>query len=352
MTDNPLYKPQREKAGAQTFKKYMYQYHWALYRILKEHKDDREYAVFVELHEDVVLADSLDVTNVNFEFNQVKTHKSKFNSINLTKQKNGSSILCKLVQSTVGQDYSNLIESINLVAISGFTFKLKNKDFELNKISLKDIDTKELEKLSDAITRELNENKFPINIHFIVPEVPEKSTEEAIIGQIASIVAKLFPESSTKADSIYRTLLDELTRKGSVTLDFPKWNDLLDKKALTSVTVSQVINQFTNRQSDEQVYKKLDNYLSDLGLNTLAKRQWEHAFKKYYLQRIGNKNIYQLDLKKELSKAINNHVEQCNNEISTLLELCVQSLPEKVSEKLADDIDIKAAILCELILEE
>lgn len=35
---NPLYTTQREKAGAQTFGKYMYQYHWALYRIFKEHE--------------------------------------------------------------------------------------------------------------------------------------------------------------------------------------------------------------------------------------------------------------------------------------------------------------------------
>ena len=75
---NPLYTPQREKAGAQTFGKYMYQYHWALYRIFKEHEVGKEYAVFIELHEDIVLADSLEVAQVKFEFNQVKTTTGKY----------------------------------------------------------------------------------------------------------------------------------------------------------------------------------------------------------------------------------------------------------------------------------
>ncbi len=70
---NPFIHSSKEKAGAQTFGKYMYQYHWALYRIFKEHEVGKEYAVFIELHEDIVLADSLEVAQVKFEFNQVKT---------------------------------------------------------------------------------------------------------------------------------------------------------------------------------------------------------------------------------------------------------------------------------------
>ena len=138
----------------------------------------------------------------------------------------------------------------------------------------------------------------------------------------------------------------------SVTLDFPEWNELLNQKALTSITVSKVINQFTSRQTDEQIYKKFNDYLDDLGLNTLSKREWEQSFKRYYLQKIGNKNIYQLDIKKELLKVIRNNIEQCNNEIANLLELCVQSLPQKIFTKFTNTIDIKTAILCELILEE
>ncbi|MBU2714276.1 dsDNA nuclease domain-containing protein, partial [Zooshikella harenae] len=69
---NPLAEEQREKSGSTTFEKYDYQYHWALDRILTEHSKAIEYAVFMECHEDVVLADSLCGVSARFEFNQVK----------------------------------------------------------------------------------------------------------------------------------------------------------------------------------------------------------------------------------------------------------------------------------------
>src|SRR5680860_1269923 len=84
---NPLYTEQREKSGAKTFMKYLYQYNWALFQIIQNHGNRKDYAVFVELHEDVVTTDSLDVNNARFIFNQVKTDGKKFTELNLTKPK-------------------------------------------------------------------------------------------------------------------------------------------------------------------------------------------------------------------------------------------------------------------------
>jgi hypothetical protein len=69
---NPLLAAQRETSGASTFEKYDYQYHWALFRALDEYSKDREFVVFVELHEDVVIGSSLSSEHAMFEFNQVK----------------------------------------------------------------------------------------------------------------------------------------------------------------------------------------------------------------------------------------------------------------------------------------
>ena len=82
---NPLAKSQREKIGADTFADYLYQYHWALYRAVQEHGKEKEYAIFIELHEDVVVANSLDGDAATFEFNQVKTTKRKFSVTELCK---------------------------------------------------------------------------------------------------------------------------------------------------------------------------------------------------------------------------------------------------------------------------
>ena len=60
MEDNPLAETQREIAGASTFGKYNFQFHWALCEIIQKHKYKKEYALLIEYHEDVVIADSLE----------------------------------------------------------------------------------------------------------------------------------------------------------------------------------------------------------------------------------------------------------------------------------------------------
>jgi hypothetical protein len=57
--DNPLASAQRECSGAITFAKYEYQYHWALCRIIEEQRKINEFAIFMEYHEDVVIANSV-----------------------------------------------------------------------------------------------------------------------------------------------------------------------------------------------------------------------------------------------------------------------------------------------------
>lgn len=124
---NPLDAPQREKAGATTFAKYLYQYHWALCRILDAHKNFNDYVVFVELHEDVIFSDSMDEANANFEFNQIKNIQSsplKHKLLIKTTKKNKNSILGKMLLSTVGKPFFDKINQYQLVASSGFDLPL------------------------------------------------------------------------------------------------------------------------------------------------------------------------------------------------------------------------------------
>ena len=97
---NPLAVAQRETAGASTYGKYEYQYHWALGRILDEHSNSTDYIVFVELHEDVVYCSSINESKAQFEFNQVKNKSTtKYTNKSLTKRtrKDPNSVLGKML---------------------------------------------------------------------------------------------------------------------------------------------------------------------------------------------------------------------------------------------------------------
>ena len=206
--------------------------------------------------------------------------------------------------------------------------------------------------MSDAITRELSSDSFPINLHFIVPDLPEKSFEQTIIGHITEVILKLYPGATINAQNIYRALIDELIRKGKLTFDFTNWDKFIKEKALTSLTVTQVINEHTNRKQDIKVYEELDSFMNDLGLKSLEKRNWKKSFERYYLQRVGNKATNQFDISSDIKTTISKYLPNSNDDITLLLSQAIDSLSEKTKKKFDNDMDIKCAILCELILED
>lgn len=349
---NPLYVEQREIKGAETHGKYLYQYNWALYKAFQKQEKLEEYAIFVEFHEDVIIADSLNSTSVKFEFNQIKDVKKKYNEKNITKiEKNDkNSIVGKLLGSSLNKKIDDKIDKIQLVSTGGFDIKFKNKGLRLDEISLNEIDISSLELFSQQIEKELNLNYFPLNLYFLVPDMPSNGFQNFLIGYIATIVKRLFPHSFTSAEDIYLPLIDELNRKGVVTYDFKQWDRLLEQKALTSITVTKIINEFTNRKQDEIVYRELDGYFRDLSLNTLQQKKWKKCFDKYYLQRIGNKSNLQLDTSNKIIVAINENSEQ--DDISNLIELVIKQLDDVTKEQFIEDKSLKMAILCELILKD
>ena len=357
MNKNPLHVAQREKAGPQTFRKYLYQYNWALYRIFEEHEKKNEYAVFIELHEDVVLSDSLNKDKALFEFNQVKTTAGKYTDNKLIKIKKtqtgvGNSVLGSLIDSCSTKPYANKIESINLVATNGFSFNSKEKGILLESINISDTDEKIIEKIVESINKELIINYFPINLNFVIPKLPEANFQEGVIGKISSVINKLFPNSTTNSDDIYKLLINELQAKGMVTFDYKEWSELLEKKGLTSIDVESVINKFTKHKNKDEIYKKLHSVLSEMDLKVLQKKSWEKSFDKYYLEKLGNKTTKQLDIKKAILTVIQDNLDSCEDNMETLLESCKNSLDVNIMAYFRYEKELKSAIICELILEE
>ncbi|MDF2381364.1 DUF4297 domain-containing protein [Nostoc ellipsosporum NOK] len=349
---NPLNSPQREKKGAETAADYAYQYHWALYRAIQEHGVSNEYAVFVELHEDVVICNSLDQSKAEFQFNQIKTTAKKFSSKVLLNKKNNKSILGKLIASGAGKPFSSKITELNLVAVSGFSLKLKEPDLSLDKITLPDLDPVELAAIALAIKTELSIDPLPTTIQFIISDLPDKRFQDIIIGEIAKLITTLHPQSNCNAVDIYRLLIDELNRKGAVTYDFAKWPDLLKNKALTSATVTTVINQYTSIKDETKVQSELQSICTELGLHNMASRSLRQKFDRYRQTRIGNKSVFQLDLTSKLHNLITKNEAATNNDIKMLIKLVADELDDKTKSNFASEDDLKAAILCEYIMGE
>jgi hypothetical protein len=357
MTDstNPLLEPQREKSGASTMDKYRYQYHWALYKVLSEHQARKEYAVFVELHEDVVICDSLDSTKAKFELNQVKTTNKNISHNELVKLKEkvkGTSVLSKLVCNSHGKAYSDKIKFLNLVSVYPFTLELKKEGLTLEKITLEDLSDSQLKKLEEAIEDELGKGiSLPSNLQFIVSNLSEKNYQNDVIASISKLISELYPEALFNPIEIYRLLIDELNNKGIVTYDFTKWEDLISKKALTSTTITRVINSFTNLKDEAKIHAEFNDIASELSLNTITKRKVQNSFDAYRLQRLENKSLAQSEITKNITVLIQDELSSGEESIQDLISSVADKLDDKYKKRFLTKEDLEGAIICEFILQ-
>jgi hypothetical protein len=355
MTDkkenNPLFDGQREKAGASTFDKYSFQYHWALFRVITNHSDQKEYAVIIELHEDVVVSNSLEVDKAKFEFNQVKTNNASFNTYQLVKKKkSGSSVLGKLIKGITGKPYASKIDTLNLIATQKFNLELEKKDVDLKIIRKEDLSKGQLADLEKELKKEIDLDELPSNLRFIFSDLPDSNYQEILIGIISRVITSLFPGSYYNSESIYTLLIDELYRKGRVTYDFAKWDELLKNKALTSLQVTKVINDFTNIKDEAKIEAEFNNICFEMGLKSIQAKKLKRSFDRYKRQRISNSSTLQKDTTSffvdQIEKAINDGIQ----ELTILIDRIFTSAPTKIKKQFPTKDEFSTALICEYIM--
>jgi hypothetical protein len=351
LAKNPLFGSQRESAGSETWEKYHYQYHWALFTIISLYIEDKEFAVFMELHEDVVLSDSLDQNEAKFDFNQVKTSDGAFTEHALViKKKSGKTVLGKLLGNVANKTYADKVKSINLVATNSFSLDLKDPEARLEKIKLNDLEDGLKERITEALKVELSISEVPETISFVIPELQEKGFQNTVIGKISQMVAEKYPGSYCDATQIYRLLIDELGRKGMITTDYVEWEDVLKKKSLTSAGLTIAVNTYTNLKDDHQTNSTFNEICEELGLKTLSKTGLRKSFNRYKLQKIGARDTRQLDISRNIISAINSNIGNAGDDFRTFLEDVASRIDVTIKEMLITEPDLHAAIICEYIM--
>ena len=352
MERNVLGHAQREISGATTFGKYDFQYHWALCRIIEKHKSNSDYALLIEYHEDVVIADSLYGDSAKFEFFQVKNTGKPFTSDALTKREQGaegpkSSILGKLLSSCIGTDYEARITEIGLVSSSGFSFDQRDKKLKLDIITSGDLSVDCLSGLTEKLKDELGIALLPENIKFIVPKIKLENQEEFVIGRFAELVNEIFPNSHCNAVNIYRAIIDEIHRKGQNTYDFTVWERMVEDKSLTSHKVKDVIAVNTTSPKLEDFEKDFE-YLAknDMKWNTLTYRKINKKIKQLFLRRIGHSSAFDMNIMRIVQQALSSVSEEDFTETHDYIESVIVKAQELNIEDQVPEYD---DILCEII---
>ena len=351
MNDNPLASAQRESSGAITFGKYEYQYHWALCRIIEEQRNTHEYAIFMEYHEDVVIADSLNQESATFEFNQVKNISTpKYSIKNLTKRKNGKkSVLGKLIASAINKPFSEQVSTINLVASCGFKIDQLDNDLNLEIITIGDLSKESIEQLKKSLNEELGIKAVPENLRFIISGLTISDQQDSVIGKISTLVSELFPGSHCNAENIYRILIDELHRKGQVHYDYSKWDDLLDKKALTSTKVASAISTHVSLHDIQTILSEASEIAHEMGFNYLQKKRLKKNIERIHMQTIGFPSSNKLKISKSIFNALSLVIEDVLKPIEGIIDEAINILPQDIKRQIGNIDDIKSNIIYEII---
>lgn len=349
---NPLAVAQRETAGASTYGKYEYQYHWALGRILDEHSNSNDYVVFVELHEDVVYSSSINEFKAQFEFNQVKNKStSKYTNKSLTKRtkKDPNSVLGKMLLGIKNKPYLEKLINLNLVATCGFSLQLNDEPLNLEVIEIGDLHEECIKDIQIAIETEIGDKKLPDTLSFITPTLPPKGFQRYTIGQISSLVNKIKAGANHNAEEIYRLLMDELRIKGAVTYDYKLWDDLIQKKGLTGITVENTISQFTQSNDLQVRENELTEILNELNFKHHEKAKIRKEFHRYHSSSLQS-NLVVLQDHEIIKNIVNINYSIYENEgLESFIDKTMEQLLKNDKITLSHDNVIKAGLFYELI---
>ena len=255
-----------------------------------------------------------------------------------------------MINGVSGKPYVTKIETLNLVTSNKFTLELAKENIELKIIRKEDLSSKQISELESELKKEIGISELPANLRFIISDIPDSDYQTILIGTIAKLINSLFPGSYTNAESIYTLLIDELYRKGKVTYDFSKWDELLKNKALTSIQVSKVINEFTNIKDEAKIEIEFNNICSEMGLKSLQTKKLKRSFDRYKRQRISNTSTLQKDTTQFFTNNIDKGISDGVTEMTELIERTLNSAPAKIKKQFSTKDEFSTALICEYIM--
>ena len=172
------------------------------------------------------------------------------------------------------------------------------------------------------------------------------------IAKISDLITKKNPKLLHNPTNIYRTLIDDLHMKGQIDYDFTDWGRLIKSKGTTHEEVSQVIINYTNENTLEDLKPHLTDFFNDLKLPSHKKTIIRQAFIRYHNATKLNRDAAALEKQKIISAIANsNFLIYLEDGLEKFLETCIPTLTNQDFYQSIDDKIITAELLYELSLK-
>lgn len=235
LADDLLDIPERETGGSLATARLDYQAQWALNLVFEAHKSMDDYAVAIELHDDVLLLDSSSAPE-EIRFYQVKTkNKLRWTLGKLFSRKKGKdgtklpSIIGRLM--TNYEKFPKNTASLNFVSNASCNIL----DDAVSDQPFSSCDPKEFTKFKSKLKAECpqSDDKQAELLRFVLADLSLKDADGHLQGKLVKFVQDTVGAGATyKPDSLYRLVTDEFRRRAKHVGKYKTFAELTKAKAV------------------------------------------------------------------------------------------------------------------------
>eukprot|EP01107_Rhizomastix_libera_P009529 TRINITY_DN25625_c0_g1_i1.p1 TRINITY_DN25625_c0_g1~~TRINITY_DN25625_c0_g1_i1.p1 ORF type:complete len:262 (-),score=14.41 TRINITY_DN25625_c0_g1_i1:195-980(-) len=255
-----------------------------------------------------------------------------------------------MLQGVRKKPFVDKLNSLDLVATCGFNLPPKTDGLKLSIISIGDLHDDCLKDIQAAIDKELGIYPIPKTLRFITPDLPVSGFQDVAIGRISKLVDVKAPGAKCNASTIYRVLIDDLHRKGTVAFDFTEWNNLVKNKGTTHGDVERVISSYTESKGIEALSQDFEDILNDIELKSNKRIQVRRAFERYHNAVRLERTLIAIENQQAVKDAVERNFESFEEQgVKEFMDRALASLPETTQKNLVNLESTQAAIIYELL---
>lgn len=223
--------PQRETAGADTQKRFHYQMLYGLLLILENYKEEEDYAVIFEFHDDIAFLDnSLSPEKVSFY--QIKTkergHWNIRELINKGKTKeNKDGVLSVIEKMCLNiKKFEDSVDFVSFVSNAEIGFSPNSNDF-----SLEECDPNKVKQIVDQIK---DDERIKSNlIRFKKIDLSLSNSDQHAKGKLYDFVIDNLGDFSFSLNALYEAIISDIKKKSIITENFSSLKEVISRKAIT-----------------------------------------------------------------------------------------------------------------------
>ncbi len=312
--------PQRENAGSRTSNRFNYQQVWAFNRMLELLKQDKNFILLMEFHDDIIILDC-STENEMIDFYQIKTNTTKGRFITTTfitkdgnKYPDEMSIMQKMIDNY--SKFSAETKSLHLVSNKFFDYGiLRNNDDSTSRtvVKLNELQDTKLQIITSDMCKacsfdsSLCNNSCTDIIYFDVSFQDLINYEETVMGIFVNQLFSMGIESTvSQTKTLFYTILGEIKRINNCETRPYNIQDLRTHKSITSDCFKEWINQL-KYESKEGSWDTIQSYLLHDGVASFTVNKIGHNWRKCQIDLMDIEDVTLQDIRNEVKELCRNN---------------------------------------------